>query len=314
MIIMNLQKRFLIAGLLLLPATTPLYAQENINPTAEDILKALKQRRPFNEVIAPVGLTLQDIQKTKQIRKLLPEGWTLVDRTGRLEKKDDWWYFVFEPALGDLPIKLLHNSKLEQMVRTVVHADTKVVFSISGEMTVFKGENYLLTRMAMRPLETVNIIPDEPAAGSNQNQSAPQPEDIAIDATVEDVLSKMKNLKPTQSLVGFKEPQWPDESYKEATSGRPVLADGTPFIRRAGRLFERESWWEFAPESDHPDHPEPPMRLLPNKNTELMVRAWDRNNIGLVYIVSGEVTLFNGENYLLPKVAIRRIHSGNLRK
>jgi hypothetical protein len=33
-----------------------------------------------------------------------------------------------------------------------------------------------------------------------------------------------------------------------------------------------------------------------------------------VFIVSGEVTVFAGENYLLPRAARRRIDSGNLRK
>jgi hypothetical protein len=67
-------------------------------------------------------------------------------------------------------------------------------------------------------------------------------------------------------------------------------------------------------ESDHPEYPEPPMKLLPNQSVELMLRASARGGGGLVFVVSGEVTLFEGENYLLPRVAMRRIDTGNTRK
>ena len=56
------------------------------------------------------------------------------------------------------------------------------------------------------------------------------------------------------------------------------------------------------------------MRVLANLNTELMVRAAEGPGAGQVFVVSGEVTLFEGENYLLPRVAMRRIDSGNLTK
>lgn len=307
---MNHYKIMIISSVAILQIATLAWAQRQTSPTAEDILKALKQSRPFNEVIPPVGLSSQDLQKST--RKLLPEGWTLVDRTGRLEQKDHWWYFVFEPALGDRPIKLLPNAKQEQMVRTVIHSKTDVIFSVSGEMTVFQGENYLLARMAMRPPETLNSAPVE-STSADQNANEPPPAEVSIDASAEDVLSKMKNLKPTQSIVGFNEPRM-FEDLKEATTGRSMIADGTPFIRRAGRLQEQGGWWMFSPESDHLDHPDFPLRLLPNKNTEMMVRTWSRDSIGLVFIVSGEITLYRSENYLLPRVAVRRIDSGNLRK
>ena len=80
------------------------------------------------------------------------------------------------------------------------------------------------------------------------------------------------------------------------------------------------------------------MKLLPNKNVELMVQTLaagntlEEGNDGLesggtlaagvmptvggaqVFVVSGEVTAFNGENYLLPRVAMRMTDTGNLRK
>jgi hypothetical protein len=34
----------------------------------------------------------------------------------------------------------------------------------------------------------------------------------------------------------------------------------------------------------------------------------------MVYVVSGEITMFEGENYLLPRIAIRQAVTDNLRK
>ena len=111
-----------------------------------------------------------------------------------------------------------------------------------------------------------------------------------------------------------------------------------------GTATDGGPWWTFVFESDHPDHPELPMKLLPNKNVELMVQTFsagdtpDEGDDGLaaggtltagrmlasgellaaggtqVFVVSGEVTAFRGENYLLPRVAMRMTDTGNLRK
>ncbi len=56
------------------------------------------------------------------------------------------------------------------------------------------------------------------------------------------------------------------------------------------------------------------MKLLPNRNVELMAHALEEAGSDMVFLVSGEVTAFSGENYLLPRVVMRRTDSGNLRK
>jgi len=313
---MRIPRLFLLAMIIKLSLTSILIAQNGPAPTAEDVLKALQRRRPMNQVIPPVGVTFSQLKKNK--RKLLPEGWTIIDRTGRLEKQKNWWVFNYEPARGDQPIKVLPNAKLEQMVRTAVHSDQIEIFTISGEVTVYQDKNYLLVRMAMRPTLVEKVQPPTLLAGeqpeATQKETPNESKNITIESSAEDVLSKMKNLKPDQSMIEPPTSQLQYNKILEAVQGKTMMADGSSFIRRAGRLYQQSGWWMFTPESDHPDHPELPMRLLPNKNTDLMATAWKQNSIGLVYIVSGEVTLFQGENYLLPLVAVRRIESGNLRK
>ena len=96
--------------------------------------------------------------------------------------------------------------------------------------------------------------------------------------------------------------------------GQPAFSDGSPLIGRPGRLVLDGNWWTFVFESDDENHPELPMKLLPNQNVELMVEASALGANGLVFMVSGEVTAFGGENYLLPRAVMRQVDMGNLRK
>ena len=49
---------------------------------------------------------------------------------------------------------------------------------------------------------------------------------------------------------------------RAATAGNPVLPDGSPLVDRPGRLMPEGEWWTFVFESDHPDYPEPDLRVL----------------------------------------------------
>ena len=60
------------------------------------------------------------------------------------------------------------------------------------------------------------------------------------------------------------------------------------------------------------EHPDPPMRLLPNQMLERMVRESQGATITVEFIVSGEVTDFMGRNYLMLRKLLRRRNLGNL--
>ena len=89
----------------------------------------------------------------------------MVERAGRLEPGDDFWRFVFDPADGDPPVKLLPNAALEVLVRTARGTADPLWFVVFGEMTVFEDENYLFVRMAKRaggrtPSDPVEAAPE----------------------------------------------------------------------------------------------------------------------------------------------------------
>lgn len=87
--------------------------------------------------------------------KLLPDGYRLVDRPGRLAREGDYWVFTFENrSRGDaeMPIRLLPNRLLEDMEMVSEGGARDVVFVISGEITEYHGVNYLLIqKLLTRP-------------------------------------------------------------------------------------------------------------------------------------------------------------------
>ena len=292
---------------------------QSANTTAEDVLEALQKKRPVNPVIEPASVLALKGVPIKQ--PLWPEGAYWVQRSGRLARDGRWWTFVpdDEPQAG--PIKLLPNATLEAMVRSNKGLARPLRFAVSGELTVFQDENYLLPRFATRATD------QRPKAVSGQDHdrgvsrqggvnsgATEEGEAMATDAPVDEVLARLRERRPSEELISAAAPPRPARVDRVATVGWTMMPDGSPLVERPGRIIADGAWWTFVFESDHPEHPEPPMKLLPNQNVELMVEASTRGQAGLVFIVSGEVTVFYGENHLLPRAARLRIDSGNLRK
>lgn len=292
------------------PAPTPVTARdrtESNRTTAEELLRELQRRRPVNTVIPPSGA--RDRANLSLEPKLWPEGWTVLDHPGRLKRVGTWWVFHFQDDNAGGSLKILPNAALEVMVHIQADSENANSFTVSGEMTVFGGENYLLVRTARR---RTGASPS-PVATEAESDTAPEAP-IAADAPVEDVLAIMKAQQPADALLAAEGLMPSHDDAKKAYAARASRIDGSPIVSRLGRVVPRGDWWAFRFESTHDDAPDQPIKLLPSKNTERMVQARKRENVGLVFVVSGEVTAFEGENFLLPRLAVQRINLGNLRK
>ncbi|MCH7840721.1 MAG: hypothetical protein IID38_10875 [Planctomycetes bacterium] len=294
------------------PAPTPVTARdrtESNRTTAEELLRELQRRRPVNSVIPPSGA--RDRANLSLEPKLWPEGWTVLDHPGRLERVGAWWVFHFQDSKAGGSVKVLPNAALEVMVHIQADSENANSFTISGEMTVFGLENYLLVRTVRRRA----AASPSPTVTEPESDSAPQAP-IAADASVEDVLAVMEAQQPVDALLAAEGlmPSHDDAVEKKAYAARALRVDGSPLVSRLGRIVPRGDWWAFRFESTQADAPDPPIKLLPSKNTERMVQAREREKVGLVFVVSGEITAFEGENFLLPRLAVQRIDLGNLRK
>jgi len=87
--------------------------------------------------------------------KLLPDGSRIVDRPGRLTSEGEYFTFSFESrgrGAPELPIRLLPNRLLEDMEIASAGGTKNVVFVVSGEVTEYRGVNYLLVqKLLVRP-------------------------------------------------------------------------------------------------------------------------------------------------------------------
>ncbi len=293
--------------------------------TGEELLKALRRRRPISEVILPASASEPGAEKQRPT--LLPEGSAVVDRVGLLARDGVWWTLVSDQAEGERPTKLLPNASLEVMVRTAGGTASPLKFVVSGEMSVFGGENYMLVRVVRRSVagdrrdgSSVGSSTYEPGAKEpKQGDSADSGEStkataMSEEVSVEDLLAAIQIEQPELEVLALSAQPSKERLDRGARSSRTLIPDGSPLLNRPGRLIRDGPWWTFALESDQPQHPEPPLKLLPNKSVELMLRASERGNHGVVFLVSGEVTVFEGDNFLLPRVAMLRAESSNLRK
>ncbi len=136
-------------------------------PSASDVLSELlkSKRGGGRPVISPVRpgrarsrLAPEALPKNAIVpatNRLLPDGYRLVNRTGRLARDADYFVFAFESrGLGtpESPIRLLPNRLLEDMEIQSSGGTTPIVFIISGEVTEYHGVNYLLVqKLLIRP-------------------------------------------------------------------------------------------------------------------------------------------------------------------
>ena len=84
---------------------------------------------------------------------LIREGTLLVDRLGRLVRRDGWDEFAFQSdgaAMADPPMVLLPNGTLMLLENAAAAAGRDVLFRVTGTVTEFRGRNYLLLDKAVQ--------------------------------------------------------------------------------------------------------------------------------------------------------------------
>ena len=136
-------------------------------PSPSEVLRELTKqsgvRRPVVSPVAP-GRVEQRVVSGEAVppnailpptQRLLPDGYRIVDRPGRLARDGDYWVFSFEnrgQGAPELPIRLLPNRLLEDMERASAGGTKPMVFVISGEVTEYHNVNYvLLQKLLVQP-------------------------------------------------------------------------------------------------------------------------------------------------------------------
>jgi hypothetical protein len=164
----NLRNPVFVVGLcivagLVMAATEPAPTTQPTPPSAEHVLKEVLESHQPVEPLTPVepGRPVRGTVSTRpanpvadeqQRQDLLPDGYPL-KRTGRLVYDGAWWTLVAEGTGQESspakPIRLLPNRLLETMEATSVGGTRPVLFSVTGQVTEYRGTNYLLVLNVM---------------------------------------------------------------------------------------------------------------------------------------------------------------------
>ncbi|MCC7292577.1 MAG: hypothetical protein IT449_11010 [Phycisphaerales bacterium] len=134
------------------PAEPP--AEKQAKPPAQAVLDDILRGRQGPTLVPPTSAVATSLKKKLQ---LLPDGSHLANRVGRLNKDGDDWRFVFEGDETQASIILLPNQMLERMIQRSVSSQAPLVFLVSGQVTEFMGDNYLLTTVALERSESPNL-------------------------------------------------------------------------------------------------------------------------------------------------------------
>jgi hypothetical protein len=185
----------------------------------------------------------------------------------------------------------------------------------SDTVTIKPGETGKPGETSSAGDQGVSQTPDRrrrSAGSSSDMQSAPK-------VSADDVLKQFEQDRPkARPLLPGSRPGTEvvrDSIGDDDARRTPArLPEGYFLVDRAGRLTREGPWFvfNFIGDNNPASTPDPPMRLLPNRMLERMIRESKGSTSSVEFIVSGEVTDFMGENHLLLRKLLRKRGVGNL--
>ncbi len=225
---------------------------------------------------------------------LLTEGSFVRSARGRLGRLgSDWLFFFDADASGSSPrpMPVMPSTALMEMKRLVESRAATITFSLTAEIFLYRGQNHLLPRTfavaANAPKPAEPIRPDQ----------GPQPaEPRTRDPATGDLLRGME----TGDLPRLQRPR----RSAEAAHDPPGLRREGEFLKARRARLERESAtrWRLVFDNDaaEPSKQDAPLRPLPCMTLERMENVAQRFGESVPLIVSGQVFVYEGENFILP--------------
>lgn len=263
---------------------------------------------------------------------LAPESSVSVEEPGRQWRVgDSRRTFIMEREVDGLavrfalPLRVLPNKRLAMLEAVLSGSESTSNFVFTGSVTEFQGHNYILTEhlaevVDIAPQNPVQDVPDtEPAPAVDESPSSDSPP-AAAEPRAEDIIKQLLESRPRRAIALPDQPTAPQVEHRPLipgsqfdTGGDLLWPEETIISDQPGRVVPADPWWTFAFE-DRGDQPtRKPIRLLPNRMLENAIALTGDLSRGVVLIVSGEVTEYRGNNYLLLRKVLVRRDWGNLR-
>jgi len=254
---------------------------------------------------------------------LLRDGFVMNSVDGSLIGPDsnDVWFFKLASDVNDYKVtvkagtklELLPSLALEQMIAHRNIHTTSMYRLWSGRVTKYKGRNYIFPSffLPVRKTEKPPQEKDNPTEGATKPESE---RDIAIDdpndvlAMPPEVIEKLRLMRSAPSV---------QRSENSTESGTQQIARSTNsvLVDRTGFLVKRDDGWLiFMPDALGQNVENLILNLLPCAVLELaeLKQADDPERERLK--VTGIITKYKGENYLLLEKATRTYSHGNFGK
>jgi len=257
---------------------------------------------------------------------LPPEGSKIVDRLCRISTDRSGWVLAWFPAEGRRkairPRWALPNETLEA-IETLQAKNPKVIFRVSGEMTIYRDNSFILIRrVAVIEPEDKATMGDSSAGGNTAAVSATQPKSgteasLATQPATQpttapssaDLMNKLLSEKnPTPVILPRHKKKIDASRVKSVAPGAKgdviepatarLVVDRLITIQQTGQA----KWLQATFEADNTLR-EPPVLLLPCR---LLVFA-EVQPTSTRLRVTGEITNYKGKRYmLLRKVVVER--------
>ncbi|MEW6252003.1 MAG: hypothetical protein AB1716_15285 [Planctomycetota bacterium] len=154
----------------------------------------------------------------------------------------------------------------------------------------------------------------EPAQKQPATQSAPGP--TTRHAPQHEILRKLIQQRERRTPIAPVSPEQTGSGGRQAerqtdSEGHPLLIDGAVLVERPGRLVYEGGRPVFILHLEGADGRTRKLELLKNQMLEAMERE---AKAGFTeFILSGEITRYDGANYLLIRKLLRRMDDDNVR-
>jgi hypothetical protein len=232
-----------------------------------------------------------------------PEGAFLVRQQCEMRRLgSSGWFLVFaRPQEGDpLPPMIIHPCANLQAMQQLASTETENSrFLVSGQVFLFEGRNYILpTLFALDDEAPIAQTTDEPQTPSDASEDT---EPTITDPEITDLIAALEEATSDEEIAANAAP---------APSAAGLLREGTIIASRPGRMQRSDrGGWRLVFDSDVDDAddkmPDAPIELLPCLNLEAMQNVVE-SGADPVFLVSGRVFIYDGQNHLLPTLFIQQ--------
>ncbi len=250
----------------------------------------------------------------KATHPLWPQGYYLHEVRGwiRILKNRSYPRLVFaHPRKGWRKfIRLLPNLTLATLLKH--HAIQSSLVQVSGEVTAYMGENYLLldanvtfpsSRRPASPEQAPTTATKKPPHRFSR-RTPPNPKEL-IHSLLHYHISRPTGLNAAPPASAVRPPLPTPRTYHSRQW--TALPEGTYIWNQRGRLLRNPvtGQWLFVFTSDGRGSGRPPIILLPCRRLAMLEAQNNGPDGGKPFIVSGEVTEYHHHNFLLLTSAER---------